>query len=83
MVPPEAIGAAIAAAIERRSDETANPVAVAVHDGTVTLTGAVRAWREVRAIAGAAEHAPGVQHVVDRLHVDPHVWPGRAASGGE
>jgi osmotically-inducible protein OsmY len=69
---PETLGLAIEAALRRRVDGTANQVSVTVQDGTVTLTGPVRSWRELRTIAGAVEHAQGVQHVVNRLHVDPH-----------
>jgi osmotically-inducible protein OsmY len=43
-----------------------------VHDGRVTLSGAVDSWGERRDVLAAARSTPGVKHVDDRLRVQPY-----------
>ncbi len=77
---PDTVAAAIEAAVKRCTDQTTIRVAVATRDGTVTLTGAAHSRSEARAVVAAAEHGPGVQHVVDRMHIDPQAWLERRGS---
>jgi osmotically-inducible protein OsmY len=60
-------------ALERQADREAKRINVAVRDGVITLTGAVRTWAEKRAVEGAAEFAPGVRRMDSRLTVDPYL----------
>jgi osmotically-inducible protein OsmY len=62
---------AIEAALERRAEREAKHLRVQVEDGTVTISGTVRTWREKQAILGTAAHAPGVRSVTDQLTIDP------------
>jgi osmotically-inducible protein OsmY len=62
---------AIEGAMERRADRAAKRIRVAVHDGTVTLTGPVRSWLERQAVLGAARFSRGVYKVEDHLYVEP------------
>lgn len=70
-VAPETVREAIETALERRADRDAGRIAVAVRDGTVTLSGNVASWAEKRAVLGAAGHAPGVTEVDDQLEIRP------------
>jgi osmotically-inducible protein OsmY len=76
VVPPKIAASdvrlAIMEALERRADREAERIKVVVEDGTVTLVGRVKSWRERRAILGAVGHAPGVHAVDDQLRVDPY-----------
>src|SRR5919199_5695656 len=63
----ETVRTAIEDALQRQAEREAARVKVAVHDGTVTLSGHVRSWREKEAILGAAGHAPGVQGGEDKI----------------
>lgn len=63
---------AIEQAIERQTEREAKRIGVAVRDGVVTLTGALRSWGEKNAIERAAANAPGVRRVEDRTAVDPY-----------
>jgi osmotically-inducible protein OsmY len=69
-VAPPLIQSEIEAALERRADRAARRISVKVHDGTVTLTGAVRTLAEKRAVLGAARGTPGVQAIHDHLAID-------------
>ncbi len=64
---------AIEDALERRAEREARDIRVEVDDeGVVSLTGHVHAWRDKRAITGAAAHAPGVRSIEDHLRIDPY-----------
>lgn len=64
---------AIEDALERRAEREARDIRVEVDDeGVVSLTGQVHAWRDKRAITGAAAHAPGVKSIEDHLRIDPY-----------
>ncbi|WP_218082754.1 BON domain-containing protein [Anthocerotibacter panamensis] len=76
VISPSPLGAievkeVIEGALERRADREADRILVAVHNGTVTLSGRVGSWPEKRAILGAVSHAPGVQRVEDHLRIEP------------
>ena len=70
-VQPAEIREKIEEALERRADRDAERIAIAVEDGTVTLTGRVHSWLEKQAVLGTVDHAPGVSHVHDKLRIDP------------
>jgi osmotically-inducible protein OsmY len=70
-VDPGEIRRTIEDALERRAEREAEGIRVEVDDGSVTLTGRVRSWREKKAVVGAAGHAPGVRSILDCLRVDP------------
>lgn len=70
-VAPETVRHAVEEALERRADQEAARIQVAVINGTVYLTGHVRSWNEKQAVLGAVGHAPGVQRIEDRLYIDP------------
>lgn len=57
-------------ALTRQAVREANHMEVNVKDGTVTLRGNVRSWRERDAAQGAAWSAPGVRVVINELTVD-------------
>ncbi|MEI7657922.1 MAG: BON domain-containing protein [Phycisphaerae bacterium] len=57
-------------ALERQTSREAKRINVAVRDGVVTLTGAVRSWTEKNALERAAYYSPGVKRVVDNTTVD-------------
>ena len=67
----ETVRTAIEDALQRQAEREAARVKVAVHDGTVTLSGHVRSWREKEAILGAAGHAPGVHGGEDKIRIEP------------
>ena len=69
---PSSIRSAIESAIDRRAEREAKKIAVALKDGTVTLSGTVRSWGERRAVERAAGFAPGVKRVESRLVIDPY-----------
>lgn len=70
-VEPTALRRMIEEALERRAEREAEQIAVAIEDGTVTLTGKVRSWLEKDAVVGVIGHAPGVRTVNDKLRIDP------------
>jgi osmotically-inducible protein OsmY len=70
-VDPIALRKMIEDALERRAEREAEQIAVAIDDGTVTLTGKVRSWLEKDAVVGVIGHAPGVRTVNDKLRIDP------------
>ena len=59
----------IAAALTRHAEREAQHIDIAVHDGTVTLTGSVDSLAEHDAAVGAAFGTRGVTSVVDKLEV--------------
>jgi osmotically-inducible protein OsmY len=69
---PEKIKEEIEGALERQAEREARRLGVAVRDGTVTLTGAVRSWAEKNTIERVAGYALGVRRVDDRTIVDPY-----------
>jgi osmotically-inducible protein OsmY len=72
-ISAERIREAIEEALERRAEREARDIRVEVDDeGVVSLTGHVHAWRDKRAITGAAAHAPGVKSIEDHLRIDPY-----------
>lgn len=64
------IGAKIAGALKRRARVDAERMRIEVHDGVVTLSGAVHSLAEKRAAEGVAWATRGVREVVDRLTVE-------------
>lgn len=63
--------AAIRDALERRAERDAARIQLEVDEGRVTLSGAVHSWTERQAVIGAARGTPGVEAVIDKLHVSP------------
>lgn len=59
-------------ALERGAEREAKRIRVEISNGTVTLSGSVRSWKEEEAIVGAVSHAPGVQRVKDHLSINPY-----------
>jgi len=68
-VAPHAIRAAILEALERHAAREMRDLQLDIVDGRVTLTGDVQSAAERRAIIGATTGAPGVDEVIDQLHV--------------
>lgn len=64
------VAARIREAMQRHARREANHIDIAVHDGTVTLTGKVDSYAERAVARGAAWSAPGVRAVVDELRVE-------------
>jgi osmotically-inducible protein OsmY len=58
-------------ALERRTERELRRIRIDVHDGVVTLTGAVGSPAERRSIVGAARSTSGVRSVDDKLHIEP------------
>jgi osmotically-inducible protein OsmY len=63
---------AIEQALERQAEREAHRIEIRVEDGTVTLTGEIRSWREKRAVLGTASYAQGVRAIVDHLVIAPY-----------
>jgi osmotically-inducible protein OsmY len=63
----------IESALERQTEREAKRLGVAVHDGTVTLTGSVRSWGEKNSAERVAWATAGVRHVNDQTTVDPYL----------
>lgn len=75
-IKPRPISAAdvkrkIEEAFRRHAQADAQTVRVQAFDGTVTLDGEVRTWRERQDAEDAAWFAPGVSKVVDNLQIRP------------
>jgi len=70
-VEPEVIRHQIVQALERRADDTADRVAIAVRGTTAIVSGQVRSWAEKEAVLAAARVTPGVQGVEDKLLIVP------------
>lgn len=68
-VSSDDIGEKISRALTRHAEREAHHIGIAVHDGTVTLSGKVGTFAERLAARGAAWSAPGVRAVVDDLTV--------------
>lgn len=66
------IRAAIEGALARRAERGARRIAVAVHDGDVTLSGRVDSWAEKNAVGQLASYSPGVRSVANEISVDPY-----------
>jgi osmotically-inducible protein OsmY len=62
---------AIRDALERRAERDASRIQLDVDEGHVTLSGAVHSWTERQAVIGAVRGTPGVDAVVDKLHISP------------
>jgi osmotically-inducible protein OsmY len=58
-------------ALERRTEREVRQIRIDVHDGVVTLTGAVGSLAERRSIVEAARSTSGVRSVEDQLHIEP------------
>ena len=69
---PGSIRSAIESALDRRAEREAKKIAIALKDGTVTISGTVRSWGERRAVERAASFAPGVKRLESRLVIDPY-----------
>jgi osmotically-inducible protein OsmY len=61
---------AITGALARHALREAKNIDVAVHDGRVTVTGAVDSWAEKQAVLGAARGTCGVHQIDDRLRIE-------------
>jgi osmotically-inducible protein OsmY len=64
------VASKIREAMQRHAQREANHIDIAVHDGTVTLTGKVDSYAERAVMRGAAWSAPGVRAVVDELRIE-------------
>jgi osmotically-inducible protein OsmY len=72
-VDPIQLKRQIEEALERQAEREAKRIGIAVRDGVVTLTGAVRTWAEKNAIKGTVEFSPGVRRVDNKITVDPYL----------
>jgi osmotically-inducible protein OsmY len=70
-VDADAVREAIEEALERRTERELKRIAVAVQNGTVTLTGTVTSYPEKEAVLGAARYTRGVRGVEDHLRIGP------------
>jgi hyperosmotically inducible protein len=64
------VGEKISRALLRHAEREAKNIEIAVHDGTVTLSGKVGTYAEKAAARGAAWSVPGVHAVIDDLVVE-------------
>ncbi|MDQ7976842.1 BON domain-containing protein [Paraburkholderia sp. SARCC-3016] len=64
------VASKIREAMQRHAQREANHIDIAVHDGTVTLTGKVDSYAERAVVRGAAWSARGVRAVVDELRIE-------------
>jgi osmotically-inducible protein OsmY len=62
---------AIHDALERRASREFGRIRVHAEDGTVTISGTCRTWRDRKAIVGAARGTAGVHTVRDQLTIEP------------
>lgn len=62
---------AIEQTLERGAEREARRIRVDVHDGVVTLTGAVHTWAERKSVLAAVRFTPGVRTIDDRLRLEP------------
>jgi osmotically-inducible protein OsmY len=60
-------------ALERQAEREAKRIGVAIRDGVVTLTGAVRTWAEKNAIDKTVEFSPGVRRVDNKIIIEPYL----------
>lgn len=70
VVEAATIGEQIRSAMRRHAEREAKHINVAVHDGTVTLSGKVDSSAERALARGAAWMVPGVRAVVDDLEIE-------------
>lgn len=70
-VVPADLAQRITNALSRQAIADAGHLRIAVDGGTVTLSGTLRNWAEIRAARETAWSAPGVTQVVDRMMVGP------------
>jgi osmotically-inducible protein OsmY len=68
-ISSEDLRIAIEDALERRAEREADRIKIAVHNGTVTLTGRAQSWAERKAIEGTVVGTKGVRHVENHLQV--------------
>ncbi|AJG19759.1 BON domain-containing protein [Cupriavidus basilensis] len=68
-VVPTDLAKRITNALSRQAIADASHLNIAVAGGTVTLSGTLRNWAEIRAARETAWSAPGVTQVVDRMTV--------------
>ncbi|MDF3888691.1 BON domain-containing protein [Cupriavidus basilensis] len=71
MVIPEDLAQRITNALSRQAIADAARLRISVAGGTVTLSGTLRNWAEIRAARETAWSAPGVTQVVDQMMVGP------------
>jgi osmotically-inducible protein OsmY len=69
LLTPSGVKAKIESAFRRAAELDAQQITVDVHQGKVTLHGAVHSWNERAAAKRAAWSAPGVSQVEDDLSV--------------
>lgn len=68
-VSASAVHVAIRGALERHADHDAQKIDVEVAGGKVTVSGGVHSWSEREAVLGAVRGTPGVESVIDHLHL--------------
>lgn len=59
--------------LERHAAHHCKDVQIETHDGTVTLRGTVRTWREREAVYESVSHTPEVRPVENLLKVNPYI----------
>ena len=70
-VSKPALQTAIHDALARRAERDADRIHLELDAGHVTLSGIVHSWSEREAVVGAAWGTPGVETVIDKLHISP------------
>ena len=70
-VAPHVVRASILDALERHALHEMRQLQLDITDGCVTVTGAIHCASERRAIIGAITGIPGVETVIDQLHIVP------------
>jgi osmotically-inducible protein OsmY len=74
-VAPQDIERAIESALARRAQREAGNLVLEVHEGRVTLSGAVGSWSEKQAVIAAVKGTHGVRSVDERLRTGGGVGP--------
>jgi osmotically-inducible protein OsmY len=69
-VAPQDIERAIESALARRAQREAGNLVLEVHEGRVTLSGAVGSWSEKQAVIAAVKGTHGVRSVDERLRIE-------------
>jgi len=71
---PASLKQSIETALQRRAQQDARSIDVAVEGSTITLKGTTPTWMERQAAEDAAWSAPGVTEVVNRIKVKPRAF---------
>jgi osmotically-inducible protein OsmY len=70
-VSPADVRKSVTESLARQAQGEAKDFDIEIHNGSVTLTGAVHSWAERQAAVSAAGATPGVRSVHDHLRVEP------------